>query len=91
VICLDGDEAGIRAAKRSAEIALPLVSAKKNIFFLRLPNQMDPDDFVKKFGANELNKLLQQATPLSEAIFEFVLMDLQVQQLSQSASPMLLA
>jgi DNA primase len=78
VICLDGDDAGIRAAKRTAEIALPLVSAKKNIFFLRLPNHMDPDDFVKKFGAGELNKLLQQATPLSEAVFEFVLMDLAI-------------
>ena len=78
VICLDGDEAGIRAAKRTAEIALPLVNAKKNIFFLTLPNQMDPDDFIKKFGSSELSKLLNQSTPLSEAIFEFVLLDLKI-------------
>ncbi len=78
VICLDGDSAGIRAAKRVSEIALPLISAKKTISFTILPNGMDPDDFVKEFGAKELEKLFLNATPLSESLFEFVLMELEI-------------
>ncbi len=76
VICLDGDSAGIRAAKRVSEIALPLINAKKNIAFAILPNQMDPDDFVKELGAKELEKFLLEATPLSASLFEFALMEL---------------
>lgn len=76
VICLDGDTAGIRAAKRFSEIALPLISAKKSIFFTFLPQAMDPDDFVKNFGANELIKLFDSAMPLSEGLFEFAISDL---------------
>ena len=78
IICLDGDSAGIRAAKRVSEIALPLINAKKNIYFAILPNQMDPDDFVKEFGAKELEKFFNQATPLSASLFEFVLTELEI-------------
>ncbi len=76
VICLDGDSAGIRAAKRVSEIALPLITAKKNLSFAFLPNQMDPDDFVKTFGAKELENLFNAAIPLSESLFEFALQEL---------------
>ena len=76
VICLDGDEAGIRAAKRVSEIALPLINAKKNIAFAILPNRMDPDDFIKEFGRQEFEKLLLNAEPLSERLFNFALLEL---------------
>jgi len=78
IICLDGDQAGIRAAKRVSEISLPLISAKKNISFVFLPNKMDPDDFVKEFGAQKLEELFRQAIPLSESLFEFALMELEI-------------
>ncbi len=78
VICLDGDSAGVRAAKRVSEIALPLISAKKNVAFAFLPNQLDPDDFIKQFGAQELEKYFASATPLSQSIFDFTLSDLGV-------------
>ena len=76
VICLDGDAPGIRAAKRVSEIALPLINAKKNVAFTFLPNQMDPDDFIKEFGTKELEKIFTQAIPLSESLFEFALVEL---------------
>lgn len=76
IICLDGDSAGIRAAKRFSEVALPIITAKKNISFCFLPEQMDPDDFVKKFGASELEKLFEAATPLSESLLDFAISDL---------------
>jgi DNA primase len=73
IICLDGDSAGIRAAKRVSEIALPIINAKKNISFTFLPNKMDPDDFIKEVGTKEFENVLASATPLSEALFEFAL------------------
>ncbi len=76
IICLDGDSAGMRAAKRVSEIALPLINAKKNISFCFLPNQMDPDDFIKEFGTRELEKKFAKAMPLSESLFEFALLEL---------------
>ncbi len=83
VICLDGDSAGVRAAKRVSEIALPLINAKKNISFAFLPNQLDPDDFIKQFGAKELEKVFVNATPLSESLFNFALMELGVEKTSK--------
>lgn len=76
VICLDGDSAGLRAAKRVAEIALPLISSKKNISFTFLPNQLDPDDFVKTFGAAKLEENFVNSVNLSQAMVEFALLDL---------------
>ncbi len=78
VICLDGDSAGLRAAKRVAELALPLITAKKNIAFAFLPNQLDPDDFIKQFGAAELEKQFAEAVPLSKSLFDFALIDLAI-------------
>lgn len=78
IICLDGDVAGIRAAKRVSELALPLINAKKNIAFAFLPNQLDPDDFIKEFGAKELERVFVNATPLSQSLFDFALSELGV-------------
>jgi len=76
VICLDGDNAGIKAAKRVLEIALRLINSKKNLAFNFLPNQMDPDDFLKNYGAREFKKTLDEAVPLSKAMFDFAIADL---------------
>lgn len=83
VICLDGDAAGIRAAKRAAEIALPLITSKKTVSFTFLPNQMDPDDYVKMYGAQSLENNFNNAVNLSKALFEFALIDLNLDQKSQ--------
>lgn len=76
VICLDGDSAGVRAAKRASEIALPLINSKKTICFTFLPGELDPDDFIKTYGVAEFEKNLLNATTLSQALLEFALIDL---------------
>jgi len=78
IICLDGDVAGIRAAKRVSELVMPFINAKKNIAFAFLPNQLDPDDFIKEFGVKELEKVFVNATPLSQSLFDFALSELGV-------------
>ena len=78
IICLDGDNAGLKAAKRALEIALPIINSKKSVDFIFLPNAMDPDDFIKNFGKNEFEKILQNPIPLSQALLEFALMELEI-------------
>ncbi len=50
IICLDGDESGQKAAIRAAERLFPLVRSDFNIFFLTLPKDIDPDNFVHEKG-----------------------------------------
>ncbi len=50
VICFDGDESGYKAALRAAENSIKDMKPEKQISFLFLPDQEDPDSFVNKNG-----------------------------------------
>ena len=50
IICFDGDESGYKAALRAAENSLKDMKPEKQISFLFLPDQEDPDSFVNKNG-----------------------------------------
>lgn len=71
IICLDGDQAGIRAMQRVAQMALPLVNEDQSLAFLPLPAGEDPDSLVRKEGAAEFLKRLKNPIGLSEVIFEY--------------------
>ncbi|MBY0461552.1 MAG: DNA primase, partial [Alphaproteobacteria bacterium] len=43
LLCFDGDNAGLRAAFRAADRALPLLSSQKTLKFINLPKGEDPD------------------------------------------------
>ncbi|WP_413576605.1 DNA primase [Bdellovibrio sp. HCB290] len=61
VALFDGDSAGMEAAERSLPI---LLSADLYPKGLTLPNSMDPDDYVKKYGADALKVELDRAPDL---------------------------
>ncbi|WP_022729340.1 DNA primase [Fodinicurvata sediminis] len=73
VICLDGDEAGQRAARRVSERALPLLKPGHSLRFVTLPPGEDPDSLVQSGGAAALKALLDQAKPLAELLWSFQL------------------
>ncbi len=50
IICFDGDESGYKAALRAAENSIKDIRPEKQISFLFLPDQEDPDSFVNKNG-----------------------------------------
>ncbi len=50
IICFDGDESGYKAALRAAENSIKELKPEKQISFLFLPDQEDPDSFVQKNG-----------------------------------------
>jgi len=69
VIALDGDKAGINAAMRLIDLALPLLEAGKSLRFCILPEGLDPDDLIKAQGAAGMQKLVDSARPLVELLW----------------------
>jgi len=69
VLCFDGDAAGIKAAYRAMDRIMPLLKAEIDIRFALLPNGQDPDDIIRKNGADDMRQLLSQAIPLSELLW----------------------
>ncbi|MBE9608527.1 DNA primase [Chitinilyticum piscinae] len=67
VFGFDGDKAGRRAAWRALENAMPLVRDGKEVRFLFLPPEHDPDSYVQEFGREAFERLIdEEALPLSQ-------------------------
>jgi DNA primase len=69
VIALDGDTAGLRAAHRVIDIALPLLEAGKSLRFALMPEGQDPDDLIRANGPVAMQKLLDQALPMVQLLW----------------------
>lgn len=66
IFCFDGDSAGRRAAWRALENALPHLQDGKQLRFLFLPPEHDPDSYVREYGKAAFERLLdEEALPLS--------------------------
>ncbi|AYD01612.1 DNA primase [Neorhizobium sp. NCHU2750] len=70
VLCFDGDGAGIRAANRAADLALPAIKPGKSVSFALLPDGKDPDDLVKNDGRAPFDRVLSEAKPLVDMIWQ---------------------
>ena len=71
-LSFDGDSAGQKAAWRTLEIALPVLGDDKELRFLSLPNDHDPDTFIKSYGSDAMREQIAQAMPLSQYIFAYL-------------------
>mgnify|MGYP001284058934 FL=1 len=71
IICLDGDESGQKAALRIAEKLFPLINEKNKIFFSVMPQGMDPDDYIKQKGKDELLNLLKEKEIIQSFIWNY--------------------
>ncbi|MGC0371718.1 MAG: hypothetical protein DGJ47_000417 [Rickettsiaceae bacterium] len=69
VVCLDGDEAGKRAANKIIQMILPNVSSVKSVSFIELPLSCDPDDLIQKEGADAFAYYVDNRIALSEKIW----------------------
>lgn len=66
VFCFDGDNAGRKAARRALENSLELLADDKEIRFLFLPPEHDPDSYVRENGLEAFHRAVHDAMPLSE-------------------------
>ena len=69
ILCFDGDAAGIKAAQRGIDIALPLLEPGHSLRLALLPSGQDPDDLLRAKGAGAMNTVLSEALSLSEMLW----------------------
>ena len=70
VLCFDGDAAGKRAAMRAALRALPLLRPGHSLRVVTLPEGLDPDDLIKRDGAQAMQAALTGGHSLVELVWE---------------------
>ena len=68
-IAFDGDAAGQKAARRTLEIALPLLNDGRELKFFVLPKEHDPDSLIRKEGLETFHRIWQQSPLLSDFVF----------------------
>lgn len=65
VFVFDGDAAGMKAARKASDTILPLLRSNHDIRILTLPNGLDPDEAVQKFGPEAFETMVTGAPSLS--------------------------
>jgi DNA primase len=72
VVNYDGDRAGVQAAKKAIEI---LLAEDLEVKVLVLPDNTDPDEYIRKFGVTEYQRQRAQAQPHIQFVIESALRD----------------
>ena len=95
VFCFDRDSAGDRAARRAMENSLEYLADGKSVEILQMPGNQDPDEFVRENGKDAFQRLVANATRLSEFLVREVRKDISLgtaegrASLVQEAKPLL--
>jgi DNA primase len=66
ILCYDGDEAGINATNRGIDLLQE--HSRVNVSVVRVPERLDPDDYVRKYGTEAFFKLAMHGR---ETVFAF--------------------
>ncbi|MGB7259778.1 MAG: DNA primase [Pseudolabrys sp.] len=69
VLCFDGDGAGLRAAYRAVDLAMPRLKPGKSLKFAMLPEGQDPDDLVRSAGREAVAEVIAGARPLAQMLW----------------------
>lgn len=69
ILCFDGDGAGLKAAHRAIDMALPNIQPGRSVRFAMLPEGKDPDDLIKEEGAEAMREVIINALPLAEMLW----------------------
>ncbi len=64
ILCFDGDKAGLKAAYRAIDLALPMLAPGQSVRFALLPDGLDPDDLIKAQGRDAFEQVVEDALPL---------------------------
>jgi DNA primase len=69
IVCLDSDEAGLRAGQRLIERALPLLRPGKSLRFALMPQGLDPDAALRKRGVDAVRRYFDETYPLMDFLW----------------------
>ena len=71
IICLDGDKSGQNAASRIAEKLFPIINDVNKIYFSIMPEENDPDDYIKQNGKEKFLSLLKEKQIIQNYIWDY--------------------
>jgi DNA primase len=71
IICFDGDRSGFAAAYRAAEKLLKISKPNHTVSFMIMPQGLDPDDYVNKFGKDGFAQLINKKKDITDFVFEY--------------------
>jgi DNA primase len=95
VFCFDGDEAGRKAAWRALESSLSTLMDGRQVQFIFLPQNEDPDSLVRTQGKDAFYKYIENAMALSDFFFSHLSKELTLEtpderaRLASLAQPLL--
>jgi DNA primase len=69
ILCFDGDNAGLRAAYRAVDLAMPRLKPGKSLKFALLPQGQDPDDLARAGGREAVKDVIDAARPLAAMLW----------------------
>ena len=69
LLCFDGDNAGLRAAYRAVDLAMPRLAPGKSLKFALLPQGQDPDDLFRSGGREAIAEVISAARPLAAMLW----------------------
>ena len=69
ILCFDGDKAGLKAAYRAIDTALPLLGAERSLRFVLLPEGLDPDELLRANGPAAIVSALKDSLPLVDILW----------------------
>ena len=70
IICLDGDISGQKAAVRIAERLFPFMKSDFKIYFLTLPENLDPDSYINQKGKESFLKFSENKMEIQNFIWD---------------------
>jgi DNA primase len=69
ILCFDGDQAGIKAAYRALDLALPMLKPGHSLRFALLSEGQDPDDLLRHDGPDAVKSVVETARPLIDVLW----------------------
>ncbi|MDE1901899.1 MAG: DNA primase [Alphaproteobacteria bacterium] len=78
IVCFDGDNAGLRAAARTVERVLPLLTSARTLRIATLTGAKDPDELIRKSGKSAFDAQLKQALPMIDMLWNLTLSGRQI-------------
>ena len=72
IFCFDGDGAGLKAATRACGIIMPFLRDTSDVKFAFVSGGKDPDEILKSGGADAMNKIISDAIPLVDFLWQSI-------------------
>ncbi|MGE5388306.1 MAG: DNA primase, partial [Hyphomicrobiales bacterium] len=69
ILCFDGDKAGLKAAYRAVDTALPLLGPGRTLRFVLHPDGRDPDELLRAGGPTAVAQALDRPLPLVDILW----------------------